>query len=501
MQSAASAFTVFSQAPAEQVSNLLENIALEIELLGDELIEAAISESNLPEPRIRGETARTTGQLRQFSALVSEGSWMDARLDVGGGTGRDIRRVLRPLGPAVIFGASNFPLAFSVAGGDTAAALAARCPVVHKVHPAHPHTCMLVGQAISRAVALSGLPSGVFSMVHGVEPNVGQQLVEHSATRVGGFTGSLTAGRALFDIANKRPIPIPFYAEMGSVNPVVILPGALGSKLETIAAGLASSVTLGVGQFCTNPGIVFVTAPTDVTAVSTFVSEVARNVDCIPSSDMLTKNIGDQYVARLATLVDGGDGDDGRGGGVTVKTSRGRKGISTVGGGVVLHVSGEYFLGENNAVLQEEIFGPSTLIVEFKNEKQLLEGIQSLQGQLTATVWGSSNDLKNAQEIGILQSLSERAGRVLFNGFPTGVEVCSSMVHGGPYPAATIDETSVGMESIRRFCRPVCYQDCPDSLLPPELQDLNPRGIFRKVNDEYTTGVVAVEEFSKKQVV
>ena len=216
---------------------------------------------------------------------------------------------------------------------------------------------------------------------------------------------------------------------------------------------------------------------------------------------MLTKNIGDQYVARLATLVDGGDGDDGRGGGVTVKTSRGRKGISTVGGGVVLHVSGEYFLGENNAVLQEEIFGPSTLIVEFKNEKQLLEGIQSLQGQLTATVWGSSNDLKNAQEIGILQSLSERAGRVLFNGFPTGVEVCSSMVHGGPYPAATIDETSVGMESIRRFCRPVCYQDCPDSLLPPELQDLNPRGIFRKVNDEYTTGVVAVEEFSKKQVV
>jgi alpha-ketoglutaric semialdehyde dehydrogenase len=495
MSKAASAFPIFSSASTGQVSTLLHNIAQEIEALGDELIDTAVSESSLPEPRIRGETARTTGQLRAFAALVEQGSWVDARLDVGGGTGRDIRRMLRPLGPAVVFGASNFPLAFSVAGGDTAAALAAKCPVVHKAHPAHPRTCELVSGAIKRAVSSSGLPEGTFSMVQGASPRVGQELVAHPHTKVGGFTGSLHAGRALFDIANARPNPIPFYAEMGSVNPVVVLPGALGSKWEQIAAGLAGSVTLGAGQFCTNPGLVF-TAPgtgcaKDATMVSKFITEVARHVDNIPPSAMLTEHIHQEYIKNIDRMAIGVTKD------IQIKTKRKRGSDS---GGIVLHVSGAVFL-KHAQELQEEVFGPSTLIVEFENQEQLNQGLVQLKGQLTATIWGNRDDFQQPSFSTVLQLVTERVGRVLFNGLPTGVEVCSAMVHGGPYPASSIDETSVGTEAIRRFTRPVCYQDCPDSLLPIELQDANAHGIFRKVNNEYTTEGVLVEEFTKKTVV
>tara|TARA_B100000780_G_C21099539_1_gene443657 strand:- start:47 stop:1609 length:1563 start_codon:yes stop_codon:yes gene_type:complete len=492
MESAAEAFQIFKDAPISQVSSLLENIAIEIESLGTTLTQTAALESSLPEPRIQGETARTTGQLRQFAKLINEGSWVDARLDVGGGTGRDLRRMLKPLGPAVIFGASNFPLAFSVAGGDTAAALAARCPVVHKAHPAHPLTCQLVAKAIHRAVSTVGLPAGTFQMLHGESPSVGQALVQHPITKVGGFTGSLTAGRALYDIATARPIPIPFYAEMGSVNPVILLPGALQSKWESIATGLAGSVTMGSGQFCTNPGLVFATATAnDPTMLSKFINQVARTVNNIPPSDMLTELIGVNYMQHLSEMeaIEG----------VTIATDKYPRGP---GGGVVLHVKGSTFLDvKKNQILQEEIFGPSTLIVEFDTIQELNKGIEMLNGQLTASVWGSSNDLSTPESQVMLSMLTERVGRILFNGFPTGVEVCSSMVHGGPYPASSIDETSVGNEAIRRFVRPVCYQDCPDSLLPLELQDKNPIGIFRKVNDEFTRVEVNVNEFTKKQVV
>jgi alpha-ketoglutaric semialdehyde dehydrogenase len=491
LDSAEAAFNTFSNTKPSVVSLLLRNIALEIERLGDELIEVAVLESSLPEPRIRGETARTTGQLRSFAKLVDEGSWVDARLNVGGGTGRDIRRCLRPLGPAVVFGASNFPLAFSVAGGDTAAALAARCPVIHKAHPAHPQTCELVGGAVDLAVKSTGLPKGVFNLVFGEDPLVGQELVGHPKTKVGGFTGSLKAGRALFDLASSRPTPIPFYAEMGSVNPVVVLPGAMNSKWESIAGGLAGSVTVNAGQFCTNPGLVLTTSSD---SLSKFVTEVARNVDNIPPSNMLTKNIYLEYHRNLKNMIESTDE-------IAVITKRELSdGASDkfAAGGVVLKVSGDIFLRKSKK-LQEEIFGPSTLIVEFEDVDTLMEGLKTLNGQLTATIWGNSDDLKNATNL--LQLLSERAGRVLFNGYPTGVEVCSAMVHGGPYPASTIDETSVGTEAIRRFARPVCYQDCPDSLLPIELRDANELGIFRKVNDEFTRGKVNVGEFSKKPVV
>ena len=492
MAAAAAAFPIYSTAPPKQVAHLLESAASEIEQLGETLIHTAVSETGLLDTRIQGETVRTTGQLRQFAQLVTEGSWVDARLDVGGGTGRDIRRMLHPLGPATIFGASNFPLAFSVAGGDTAAALAARCPVVHKAHPGHPMTCDLIAGALKRAVYDSDLPVGVFSMVHGSAPRVGQELVAHPVSKVGGFTGSLQAGRALYDVACSRPVPIPFYAEMGSVNPVIILPGALGSKWESIASGLAGSVTMGAGQFCTNPGLVFTVNPShDATMVSKFVKEVARAVDRIPPSKMLTENIGNEYVKKLTTLSNAAQGS------VDFFTSR----EISVGGGAVLHVCGDTYL-QHSHELQEEVFGPATLIVEFDTVDALLSAVDMLEGQLTTTVWGSSDDLRTAGKIGgLLQKLSNIAGRVLFNGFPTGVEVCSSMVHGGPYPASTIDETSVGTEAIRRFVRPVCFQDCPDKLLPTELRDANKFGIFRKVNGTFTRDSVKVDEYFQKQVV
>ena len=487
MSAAASASRSFARVSAEDVARLLETVAVELEHIGEELVDTAVRETFLPDTRIRGEMTRTTGQLRQFADLVREGSWVDARLDVGKGTGRDIRRMLRPLGPAVVFGASNFPLAFSVAGGDTVSALAARCPVVHKAHPAHPHTCDLVAGAMNRAVdSISSIPSAAFAMVHGKSPEIGKALVQHPATRVGGFTGSLAAGRALYDLAVGRPRPIPFYAEMGSVNPVVLLPGALASKWENIASGLARSVTLGAGQFCTNPGLVLVTSPSDSTLISKFCAELLRNVDRIPSSEMLTSDIAASYESKLraASSSDG----------VELLTATGRG----AGAGAVLKASGQTFL-RNEAILQEEIFGPSTLVVNCTDKAELLACVDTLNGQLTATIWGSDGDLRNAEDLGLMDMLVDKSGRVLFNSFPTGVEVCAAMHHGGPYPAATIDETSVGAEAIRRFTRPVCWQDAPDSLLPCELQDDNPMNIIRKVNNVFQRG--SVYEYTAKQVI
>ena len=487
MRRAELAAPCFARAPATDVAKLLEAAASEIEELGEELVDVAVAETKLLDTRIRGEAVRTTGQLRAFAELVREGSWVDARLDVGKGAGRDIRRMLRPLGPAVIFGASNFPLAFSVAGGDTAAALAARCPVVHKAHPAHPRTCNLVASALHRAVAsVSSIPEDAFALVHGESTSVGKALVQHPAARVGGFTGSLAAGRALYDLAAQRPRPIPFYAEMGSVNPVVLLPGALGSKWESIAGGLAGSVTLGAGQFCTNPGLILVTSPADTTLLSKFLKELARTVDRIAPSEMLTSNIASAYQSGISALTSVE--------GVQLLTAEGRE----PGGGAVLTVPGKIFL-EHEATLQEEVFGPCTLVVDCADISELHNCVAALEGQLTSTVWGSERDLVDAETSGLLDMLADKSGRVLFNGFPTGVEVCSAMTHSGPYPASTIDETSVGTGAIRRFTRPVSWQDAPDSLLPIELRDANPRNIMRIVNNVLQRG--PVNEYNPKQVV
>ena len=471
-QLANAAFSSYSQTTGQSRAQFLRQIAANIESLGDTLIARATQETGLPEGRIRTETGRTCNQLRLFADLVEEGSWVDARIDHAD-PGRtpipkpDVRSMLRPLGPVVVFGASNFPLAFSVAGGDTASALAAGNPVIVKAHHAHPGTSELVGLAVSDAVRSSELHEGVFSLLYGSGTDVGTALVKHPLIKAGGFTGSRAGGRALFDAASSRAEPIPFYAEMSSVNPVVILPQALQTRLEPIAVGLHGSVTLGAGQFCTNPGLVFLP---NGSSASAFVERLGELMSGTPEQTMLTPGIRSSYEKGLANR-------GGQTGVATVmrKSAAGDCAAATA----VFRIDAPGYL--ENSKLSEEIFGPTTLIVSYENERQLLELARSLEGQLTATVHGSEDDLNANQEL--LSILESKAGRLLFNGFPTGVEVCHAMVHGGPYPATSDGRsTSVGTRAIFRFTRQVCFQSFPDSALPDELKEENPLGVWRLVD-------------------
>jgi NADP-dependent aldehyde dehydrogenase len=361
--------------------------------------------------------------------------------------------MFRPIGPVVVFGASNFPLAFSVAGGDTATAFAAGCPVIVKAHPAHPATSELVGLAISEAVKSCNLPEGTFSLLYDSGNEVALALVRHPLIRAGGFTGSRAGGRALFEAATSRPDPIPFYAEMSSVNPVVIFPGALRDQLAT---GLHASVTLGAGQFCTNPGLIFLPENSD-----TFVSKLGDLMKSTPEQTMLTPAISTSYKNGLSRRMN-------------------HSGIQTIGG-ALLKTNSSQFLASPE--LAEELFGPSTLVITYTDRHQLLELVNSLEGQLTATIHGSEEDLIEHEDV--VRLLETKAGRLIFNGFPTGVEVCHAMVHGGPYPATSDGRhTSVGTRAIYRFTRQVCFQDFPNNALPAELQEENPLGIRRMVDGE-----------------
>ena len=463
-------------------ARLLETIAAELEALGDELIQRAQAETGLPEARLKGERQRTVSQLRMFAELVREGSWVDARIDRAIPERSpipkpDIRRMLLPLGPVVIFGASNFPLAFSVAGGDTASALAAGCPVTVKAHPAHPGTSELAAEAIRKAVEASGLDPGTFSMVHGSDPEVSIELVRHPATAAVGFTGSHRAGRSIFDAACSRPQPIPVYAEMGSVNPVFVLPGALAARPEEIGRGLVQSVCLGVGQFCTNPGLVFGLRSEAFTA---FARATGQRMLEVPAGIMLHRGIRDSYRRGLEEAT-------GIGGVQVAGAVKAEPGAEALAGGAVLMTDDETFL--QNPVLAEEIFGPSTLIVQCSSVQRLEQIIATMKGNLTATVHGTERDLSEHRQL--LRLLEEKVGRIVFNGYPTGVEVCPSMHHGGPYPATTDPKfTSVGTAAIYRFARPVCYQSFPQSALPDELRDDNPRGIWRQVDGKLTKEAV-----------
>lgn len=475
MQASAEAFQHYRARPGADRAQLLETIAAEIEALGDELLQRANAETGLPLARITGERARTCGQLRLFAQLVRGGSWVDARIDTALPDRQplprpDIRRMLIPLGPVVVFGSSNFPLAFSVAGGDTASALAAGCTVVVKAHRAHPGTSELVAGAITRAVAACGLPAGVFSMIHGGGSSVGISMVKHPATTAVGFTGSHAAGRALFDAAASRPHPIPVFAEMSSLNPVFLLPGALRTRGAAIAQGLLGSFTLGVGQFCTKPGLVFMQRSAEADGFLATLAEVVRAAPC---GTMLTSDIRRAFlenrgkitaVAGVAPLASGGAGaNDAR----------------TESQPSVARTTVKDFLA--NHVLATEAFGPFTLVVVGDTTAELLAAARSLEGQLTATLHGDAADLAAAREL--LAILEQKAGRVIVNAFPTGVEVCSAMNHGGPYPATSdVRFTSVGTAAIHRFARPVCYQGFADELLPPALQDANPLGLLRLVN-------------------
>lgn len=475
IEKAASAFQEYRNKSGTQKGYFLEVIAEEIMELGDELIVRCMEETGLPEARLKGERGRTIGQLKLFAGYVRDGSWVDARIDHADPARAplpkaDIRSMQKALGPVGIFGASNFPLAFSVAGGDTTSALAAGCPVVFKAHPAHPGTCEMVGTAIARAVAKTGMPEGTFSMLHGKSTVVGLAIVRHPLIKAVGFTGSYRGGKALFDVANSRPVPIPVYAEMGSTNPVFILPEAMRERKQSIAKDLAASVTLGVGQFCTNPGLVFYQTDDD----KNFVNSLSKSLEETSPGVMLTSYIQEAYQAGVDKLAKA-------------------KGVNTILKGkapadgcyapaYLFQSTAETFLKEHD--LEEEVFGPSTLAVSADNKALLMRIAERLGGHLTATIHATGNDLKEYADL--IAILEQKVGRLIINGYPTGVEVTHAMVHGGPYPATTDSRsTSVGTDAIKRFSRPVCYQNFPQSLLPDELKDDNPLGIWRLVNGKW----------------
>ncbi len=478
-KAAEAVFEVYAATEPARRADFIERIASEIEDLGETLVERACRESGLPPGRIRGERGRTVYQLRLFAAAVREGSWVDARIeraipDRTPAPKPDLRRMHVPLGPVAVFGASNFPLAYSVAGGDTASALAAGCPVICKAHPAHPGTSEMVARAILRAAEAEKAPDGVFSLVHGQGREVGLGLVRHPLVQAVGFTGSLQGGRALFDAAAARPVPIPVYAEMGSVNPVFILPSALEKGSEALAEKLAGSILLGVGQFCTNPGLAFGVAGE---AMETFVQALGEHIRRGEPATMLHRGIRDRFCAGTDRLAAA------QGVRRVAVAEREADPARTEAGGALFRTDVRTFLA--NDMLSEEVFGPSSLVVVAQDFAELEQVARRLKGQLTASIHGDAEEI--ARHDSLVRALRRAAGRFIFNGFPTGVEVCSAMHHGGPYPAATDVRTgAVGDAAMLRFVRPAAWQDFPSSLLPAELRDRNERGVRRLADGKYS---------------
>ncbi|GGC84241.1 2,5-dioxovalerate dehydrogenase [Undibacterium terreum] len=467
---AQAAFDSYRETDKDSRARFLETIAEQILELGDELIQRAMAESGLPRARLEGERGRTVGQLKLFAETLREGSWLDARLDTAlperAIPRPDIRMRMIALGPVAVFGASNFPLAFSVAGGDTASALAAGCPVVVKAHPAHPGTSELVGRAIQKAVALCGLHEGVFSLLTGIGNGLGADLVRHPAIQAVGFTGSRQGGLALMAIAAARPQPIPVYAEMSSINPVFLLPQALASRGEVIASGFAASLTLGVGQFCTNPGLILGIKGKDF---ERFAEQAAQALAAAQPGTMLTPGISAAYQR----------GVDGLARHPKVKTLKQRAAAtaSCQAAPALFITEASDFLAEH--ALSDEVFGPSSLLVACKDVAEMRQVAEKLEGQLTATL--QMDDADTEMALGLLPVLERKVGRILVNGFPTGVEVSTAMVHGGPFPATSDSKsTSVGTAAIFRFLRPVSYQNMSQALLPAALKDGNPLQIWRR---------------------
>lgn len=470
------AFTTYKKTDGKQRAAFLRAIADEMEALGQELVETAMAETNLPEARIMSERARTTGHCRMFADLIEEGSWLEARIDTAQPDRKpaprpDLRKMSVPVGPVVVFGAANFPLAYSTAGGDTASALAAGCPVIVKAHPAHAATSELVASAIKKAISKTGMPSFVFQHLHGVGFEVGKGLVQHPLTRSVGFTGSLAGGKALFDLANQRSEPIPVFAEMSSINPVVLLPETLSRNAEQTARILAASITLGVGQFCTNPGLIFAI---EGAALSTFIKTLAEEIIGVVPATMLHQGIADNYSKKMKQALAQKE--------VTEEAASSAKGDTTQGRPVIASAPGHAYL--NNPALAEEVFGPFSLIIKCKDIMELQRVIDHTHGQLTATLVADDSEIQKNRNI--LDALMEKAGRLIINGVPTGVEVCPAMQHGGPYPATTDSRfTSVGTDAIKRFVRPVAFQNFPDAFLPEELKEENPLGIWRLYNGAF----------------
>lgn len=477
VNNAATAFNVLRKKDKNSIAVFLDQIADEILNLGDLLIERCHLETGLPVARLQGERGRTMNQLKLFATVVREGSWVDARIDTAIPDRSpipksDIRHMLLPLGPVAVFGASNFPLAFSVAGGDTASALAAGCPVIVKGHPAHPGTSELVAKAIDKAVKVCDFPKGTFTLLQGNTNEIGGALVLHPEIKAVGFTGSYNGGKALFDLANTRPEPIPVFAEMGSSNPVFILPGALEERGEEIAIGMAGSITMGVGQFCTNPGLAFVQKSEET---NNFYTRLNHKISEVPAGIMLTPDIKKAFDSGVEMTSNIDNMEE-----LAVGLSEGSVNESSAR---VFKTSMNNFM--MNKDLAEENFGPSSVLIEASAKEEILEAAENLTGHLTATIFGTDKDFSQYREL--FDILEMKVGRVIVNGYPTGVEVCHSMVHGGPFPATTAPQsTSVGTNAIKRFARPICFQDYPNAILPEALKNENKNDIWRLINGELT---------------
>jgi NADP-dependent aldehyde dehydrogenase len=475
---AETAFHEFKNFSGQQKAKFLNAIADEILALDDTLISTYCSETGLPEGRAKGERGRTVGQLRSFANLVEEGSWVDATIDTAQPEREpmpksDIRKLLVPLGPVVVFGASNFPLAYSTAGGDTAAAFAAGCPVIVKSHPMHAGTGELVASAIVKAAQKTGMPNGVFSNINSSGIDVGAQLVKHPKVKAVGFTGSIKGGRALYDIAAERKEPIPVFAEMGSINPVVILPEAIKTRNESLAKTYAGSITLGTGQFCTNPGLILGIKGENLTA---FIQNLSDEIVKIEPSCMLHPNIVSAYEKNKKEAISQPQ--------LKVTADFNREVQANFAKQTVTTVEGSTFL--KNPTLHHEVFGPYSIVVQCESAAQLEHIILNLEGQLTGTLIADGNEA--TRYAGVISALQNRVGRIIYNGVPTGVEVCPSMNHGGPYPASTDSRfTAVGIHSIKRWVRPFSYQDWPNELLPAELKNENHLGILRSVDGKLTS--------------
>jgi len=476
MRRSRAAFETYRTLTGKKRAEFLDAIAAAIEADSALIVSAAMKETNLPEPRLAGERARTCNQLRQFSAMLREGSWVEARIDTALPDRQplpkpDIRKMLVPIGPVVVFGASNFPMAYSTAGVDTASALAAGCSVVLKGHPAHLETSRMVAALISKAATATGLPADVF--IHVEEPGfeIGKALVLHPLTKAVGFTGSFSGGKALYDYAQQRSEPIPVFSEMGSINPVFLLSGALTARPTQIADQYAASITQSVGQFCTNPGLLLSVKGSEL---EVFKKELAARMQQIAPAPMLHEGISKSFYSKRSEALKQ------KGVHLIVQASEAQpegQGVPTLAS-----VSGKDFLA--NPHLSEEVFGPYSLLVEADNLQELLQIAAQLPGQLTSTLIGEDSDLQGSAAL--IHVLSDKAGRLIINGVPTGVEVCPSMHHGGPFPATTDSRfSSVGIDAVKRFVRPLSYQAFPEDLLPEELKSSNPLGIWRLYNNEW----------------
>ncbi|MBX3240601.1 MAG: aldehyde dehydrogenase (NADP(+)) [Chitinophagaceae bacterium] len=474
------AFLIYRKYSLKQRADFMRAIAEEMEGIREEAIALAMKEAHLPYPRIETEFNRTIFQLTSYAAAAEDGWWMDIRIDTADKEATppktDIRKTMVPLGPVAVFGASNFPFAYSTAGGDTACAFAAGCPVIVKAHPAHPETSDCVAGAILRAARRTGMPEGIFTHIHGAGVETGKTIVMHPQVKAVGFTGSYAGGKALYDFANQRPEPIPVFSEMGSINPVYLFPEKLKTAAEETARQYAASITLSVGQFCTNPGLIL---GVKSESLDQFIKKLGAEIRETAPAPMLHPGIAKAFASnRARALMQKGVTTES----VSAEASGENEGIPTIAS-----VEGSAFL--NNPVLHQEVFGPYSLVVKCSSMAEMQQIADSIEGQLTSTLIATDGDIRQYEYL--VDSIKSKCGRVIVNGVPTGVQVCVSMHHGGPFPATTDSRfTSVGADGIRRFARPLSYQGWPDHLLPPELANSNPLRIWRTVNNELTRAAI-----------